>query len=94
MIDTTMTPWHPGPSRFKRWLLSACLCVAALVTAIAPSAALAQDDEIKQDARLEGYTGNVSVPNDSTALMWLLFVFLGVLALMALFKDAKRTHLD
>jgi hypothetical protein len=61
---------------------------------MAPSAALAQDDEVKQDARLEGYPGNMSVPNDSTALMWLLFVFLGVVALAALFKDAKRTHLD
>ena len=49
---------------------------------------------VKQDARLEGYQGNVSVSNQSTALMWLLFVFLAVVALISLFKDAKRTHLD
>jgi hypothetical protein len=94
MIEATMKP-RPrdrAASAFKRWLFAACIGLGALV--MCPSAAFAQDEDIKQDARLEGYTGNVSVPNQSTALMWLLFVFLGVVALAALFKDAKRTHLD
>ena len=94
MIDMKMKPRRrPAPvSALKRWLLAPVLAVAAL--AFAPSVTLAQDEEVKQDARLEGYQGNVSVQNQSTALMWLLFVFLGVVALAALFKDAKRTHLD
>ena len=96
MIDTTMNPRPRAASAFrlKRWLTAACLCVAALAAAMAPTVARAQDDEVKRDARLEGYQGNVSVENQSTALIWLLFVFLGVVALAALFKDAKRTHLD
>ena len=100
MIDPLMTSRPPRravvPSPFRRWLLAACLCVSAIaVVAAAPSPALAQEDEVKMDARLEGYAGTgVSVSNQSTALMWLLFVFLGVVALAALFKDAKRTHLD
>ena len=99
MIDVTMTPRPPAAcalSRLKRRLAGASLCITSLAGVLAPLPALAQDeDEIKMDARLEGYEGtNVSVPNQSTALIWLLFVFLGVVGLAALFKDAKRTHLD
>ena len=102
MIDPTMTPRPSAPaptsprpaSALRRWLLLACLCAGALLS-VAPSTARAQDeDEIKLDARLEGYQGNVSVSNQSTALIWLLFIFLAVVAAGALFKDAKRTHLD
>ena len=99
MIDPTMKPPHrdsaprPAPaSAIRRWLLLACLCLGAFV--LAPSAARAQEEEIKHDARLDGYQGTVTVPNDSTALMWLLFIFLAVVAMAVLFKDAKRTHLD
>ena len=101
MIDPTMKPRPhavvPRPATgpvtaLRRWLLIACLCLGAVV--LAPSAARAQDEEIKQDARLEGYQGTVSVSNQSTALMWLLFVLLAVIAVAVLFKDAKRTHLD
>ena len=91
MIDPTMNP-RPAFT-LRRWLLLACLCLGAVLS-VAPSAARAQEEEIKMDARLEGYQGNVSVSNDSTALMWLLFVFLAVVATAVLFKDAKRTHLD
>jgi hypothetical protein len=97
MIDPTMNPESqarsPRPaSALRRWLLLACLCLGAVVAA--PSTARAQDEEIKLDARLEGYQGQVSVQNQSTALMWLLFVLLAVIAVAVLFKDAKRTHLD
>ena len=106
MIDTTMNPRPPvqpyapvdarpapaRPSALRRWLLLACMCLGAVV--LAPSAARAQEEEIKHDARLDGYQGAVTVQNDSTALMWLLFVFLAVVAVAVLFKDAKRTHLD
>jgi hypothetical protein len=93
MTDRLTQPRPGRASALKRWLLLACLCVAALI--LGPSKALAvDDDEVERDGRIEGYTGSVSVENQSTALMWLLFVFLGVIGLIALFKDAKRTHLD
>jgi hypothetical protein len=98
MIDSHMNPRphaaaSPRPlTALRRWMLLACLCLSGVV--LAPSTARAQEEEIKQDARLEGYQGNVSVANQSTALMWLLFVLLAVIALAVLFKDAKRTHLD
>jgi len=97
MIDSTMNCCAKRSirPRWPRRALVACLwaCTVA-ATLLAPVAALAQEEEIKRDARLEGYTNNVSVPNDSTALIWLLLIFLGVVALSAMFKNARRTHLD
>ena len=72
----------------------AALCLTLAGTLFAPAAAHAQDDGPKNDGRLDGYGQKVLVDNDSTALMWLLAVFLGVLCLGPMFKDAKRTHLD
>ena len=95
MIDHKMNP-RPITARhltpLRRWLLLACLCLSAVV--LAPTSARAQEEEVKVDARLEGYQGTVSVENQSTALIWLLFVFLSMIAVGVLFKDAKRTHLD
>ena len=90
--DMKSVPNH----ELRRRLVSAATAVLAVLLAVAaPVLVLAQEDEVKHDARLDGYTNNsVVVSNDSTALIWLLFVFLGVVALAALFKDAKRTHLD
>ena len=98
MIDTTMRcpPCQPARngSALRRCLVALCVCFATFAVAAAPTIALAQEEDVKVDARLEGYQTSVTVSNQSTALMWLLFVFLGVVALAVLFKDAKRTHLD
>ena len=68
----------------------------AVATFLLPLVALAKEDEETQqlEARLEGYTLNVRMPHASTALTWLLICFLAVCAVAALFKNAKRTHLD
>jgi hypothetical protein len=65
---------------------------------VMPALALAQrrgepEEEI-YDARLLGYEQRVALEDSSTALTWLLLIFLAVLALGVLFKDARRTHLD
>jgi hypothetical protein len=60
-----------------------------------PSAARAVDEEeVLHDARTEGYAARVQVQKASTALVWLAFLFLSVISMAAVFKDAKRTHLD
>ncbi len=59
-----------------------------------PLLALAQNsDEVRPDARLEGYGKTVSI-GESTSLTWLLLVFLGVVCVAPLFMNARRTHLD
>lgn len=53
----------------------------------------AGDKEIV-DIRLEGYATDVTLPAGTTAMTWLLLVFLTLLCIGALFKNARRTHLD
>jgi hypothetical protein len=80
----------------RRTIGRLALCALAPLAGlqVVASDAAAQEAEVLTDARLEGYAGDVKVENDSTALAWLFFVFLAVLGLSPLFKDAKRTHLD
>jgi hypothetical protein len=88
MIHRTMT-YFPTLTRAGRGL------ALALAAAVLPASALAQDEAPKNDARLEGYEARVQVESgDSTALTWLLLVFLAMVLMGAMFKNAKRTHLD
>ena len=59
-----------------------------------PAMALAADEDKLPDARIQNFTKPVSVPEGGTALTWLLLIFLTLICLAALFKNAKRTHLD
>ena len=59
-----------------------------------PTTARADDDEVLHDARTEGYGQKVQVTKASVALVWLAFLFLSIVSMAAIFKDAKRTHLD
>ena len=92
MIESNMR--RSPTSKRLRWVLVVCLWACTLAALLLPPPALAQEEEIKRDARLEGYPVKVSVENDSTALIWLLLIFLGMVALSAMFKNARRTHLD
>ena len=69
----------------------------SMVLAMSSAARAASDDEepVKHDARTEGYApARVQTEGNSVALTWLLFIFMSVICLAALFKDARRTHLD
>jgi len=61
---------------------------------LSPAMALAADDEKLPDARIQNFTKPVTIPEGGTALTWLLLIFLTLICLAALFKNAKRTHLD
>jgi hypothetical protein len=61
---------------------------------LVPAMALAADEDKLPDARIQNFTKTVSVPEGGTALTWLLLIFLTLICLAALFKNAKRTHLD
>jgi hypothetical protein len=74
-----------------RLLQVLCWIVALLLS---PAMALAADDEKLPDARLQNFTKQVAIPEGGTALTWLLLIFLTLICLAALFKNAKRTHLD
>lgn len=73
-------------------------CCALIVLAMSPVTALAARPEMEKDivdARLEGYDKvNVTLAPSGTALMWLLLIFLTLVTVGVMFKDAKRSHLD
>jgi hypothetical protein len=68
-------------------------CAAARVW-FSPILATAQDDKEPYDARLEGYTNNVTLDGGSTGLTWILLLVMGAICLGVLFKSSGRTHLD
>ena len=86
---------------FARRTLSRCLPVLAFVTPMLISVMTFAADKTNEvdkeewEGRLEGYAQVVRLESPgSTAPYWLLLVGLSVVALIVLFKDAKRTHLD
>ena len=75
----------------KQFLRVIAWMVAVLLS---PAMALAADDEKLPDARIQNFVKPVAIPEGGTALTWLLLIFLTLICLAALFKNAKRTHLD
>ncbi len=75
-----------------RKLVVALACVLPL--AGAPGGAAAQEVDIEHDGRREGYGEKLAMEGGNNAMTWLGFGVLSVIALLALFKDAKRSHLD
>ena len=72
-----------------RWTL------ALLIPLLAATAAHAQEDEaVKPNPKIEGYEQKVRVEEASTTFTWVLLIFLGVICVGVMFKNAKRTHLD
>ncbi len=86
-----MTLMRTGPT-LRRPLHTMILLIVMLTLSL-PTLVMAQDEEARGDARLENYSQNVSIEG-STALSWILLMFLGVIGLGVMFKNAQRTHLD
>lgn len=83
----------------RRLFCLTCSTIAAAIAMLAPVIAFAQrrgEEEGSEfrEARLEGYTFPVHAPEGGAALTYLLFIFLAVLGLAVMFKNARRTHLD
>ncbi|HEX5244938.1 MAG TPA: hypothetical protein VFW23_16895 [Tepidisphaeraceae bacterium] len=84
-------------SSLKRQGATFCLAfVTILGSFVGPaSVARADDDVSPNDARLDAFQKkSVAIENSGTALSWLGFMGLGVIGLLGMFKDAKRSHLD
>ena len=82
---------RPMTTRRRKWMVT-LVCLLSL--AGMPGGAMAQEVEITHDARLEGYQDPVTLEEGSLAMTWLGFAFVAAIALLGLFKDAKRSHLD
>jgi hypothetical protein len=76
----------------RRKLLA--MAFVLLMLGVIPMSAMADDNAKSYDGRLDDYDKNVTLDNGGTALTYFIWVGLGVLGLIVLFKDAKRSHLD
>jgi hypothetical protein len=72
------------------------ILVVLLTVGFAPLCARADDSTAPKsyDGRLDDYAQPVTLDSSGTALTYFLFVVLGVIAVGALFKNARRSHLD
>jgi hypothetical protein len=87
-----MTKRRRGRTIGRKTVLT-LVCLLSMAAGV-PGSASAQEVEIETDARLEGYQEPVVLEEGSLALTWLAFAFVSAIALLGLFKDAKRSHLD
>jgi hypothetical protein len=75
--------------------LLAGMVIALLTVGIAPQSALADDQSKSYDGRLDDYGKEKNVTLDGgTALSYFVWIGLGLVGLLVMFKDAKRSHLD
>jgi hypothetical protein len=77
----------------KRKLLAAMILASVC---LAPVARASSDDEepVKVDARLEGYSSPVVDNKASNSSVWFLLMACGLISLGVMFVSSKRTHLD
>lgn len=75
----------------KKKLLTAMLLTGL---SLAPAALAQDEEEIKMDARLEGYASPVFMNKASNASVWFLLLACGVISIGVMFMNAKRSHLD
>jgi len=79
----------------KRRILTLVLTLACCLAPLAALAASKEDEETaRQEARLEGYATSVHVPTSGSGLAWAMVCGVSVIAVVCLFKNARRTHLD
>lgn len=81
-----------APMKYR--LMSCYITLALLLAPVLAFAKGEDEDAVKQEARLEGYQTAVHLPHGGNTLAVMLMVFLCVMALMAMLKNPKRTHLD
>ncbi len=81
----------------RKRIVAAVMSLALMTGWLAPSAALArqqEDDKEIFDARYESYPVEVNVKSPGSAGAYFLLALLGVLSVGVMFKDARRSHLD
>jgi hypothetical protein len=76
----------------RRNLVAAVIFLLTLVAL--PISARADDNAKSYDGRLDDYDKNVTLDNGGTALTYFVSAILGAVAVVVMFKDAKRSHLD
>jgi hypothetical protein len=78
----------------KKLALWCCIVFGVLFSPSVSSARPPTPEKDVLDARLEGYDKPVTIEGQNSALTWILLIFLTIIGVGGMFKNAKRTHLD
>jgi hypothetical protein len=81
----------------KMRMLTLLVALACWLTPATTASAASKEDEetARQEARLEGYATSVHVPGGGgSGMAWAMVCGVSVIAVVCLFKNARRTHLD
>jgi hypothetical protein len=78
--------------KWRKWIVGGMLS-GVLVFSSAAHATSTTEADPTHDGRTEGYSQTVQVEG-STGLLWIMFVFLTVVSMSALFKDSKRASTE
>jgi hypothetical protein len=76
----------------KLFCLAAILATTTLVSL--PAFASSSEDEAPVNARMLGYEKDLSLPESNIMVVFLIWTGLAAAGIGAMFKNAKRTHLD
>jgi hypothetical protein len=82
------------PGSIKKSLAALLLAVSLIATTPHSAMAKADDDEAHYDARVQGYSPDVELKSGGSGGNWVLLIFMGVVCMAVIFKDARRSHLD
>jgi len=78
--------------KWRKWIVGGMLSGVLAFSGAAQAAGTTEADPT-HDGRTEGYSSSVQV-DGSTGLLWIMFVFLTVISMSALFKDSKRASTE
>jgi hypothetical protein len=83
---------HPRPIRK---FIAASVLALSLVAATPHGAYASSDEDVEHyDARVQGYDPNVELKSWGNGGSWMMLIFMAVVCVAVIFKDAKRSHLD
>jgi hypothetical protein len=78
--------------KWRKLIIGGMLSVMLAFSPVAKAAGTNEPDPT-HDGRTEGYAGSVQI-DGSTGLLWIMFIFLTVVSMSALFKDSKRASTE
>ena len=81
----------PALRRAKSRLIVPWLIALSLIGPVLVGSSISNADELKNDARLEGYRNSMGL-DSGTAPYFILMGVLGVMGMSVMLKDAKRAH--
>ncbi len=82
------------PAAIPASVISAIVAGTMLALPVLSFASSVDGEKEMYDARIENYAKSMQLDSGSTAISWILLLFLAVVCIGALFKDSKRSHLD